>query len=132
MIEDKYIDFFIGGNINEPAAIEIPLKRVNPDQLVIFLRKYGLDIDTTGARPDKISVTKTTMRFGEPYCSVITPALTPNDLKKTYRILETLLDKYIEKGTAKNGFLQPLLLSYSQDRSGSLTVLPRCQTSQEL
>lgn len=98
MIEDKYIDFFIGGNINEPAAIEIPLKRVNPDQLVIFLREYGLDIDTTGARPDKISVTKTTMRFGEPYCSVITPALNPDDLKKTYRILETLLDKYIEKG----------------------------------
>jgi hypothetical protein len=98
MIEDKYIDFFIGGNINEPVAIEIPLKKVNPDQLVMFLRGYGLDIDTTGTRLDKISVTKTTMRFGEPYCSVITPALTPNDLKKTYRILETLLDKYIEKG----------------------------------
>lgn len=98
MIEDKYIDFFIGGNIKEPAAIEIPLKRVDPDQLVIFLRKYGLDIDTTGTRPDKISVTKTTMRFNEPYCSVITPALNPDDLKKTYRILETLLDKYIEKG----------------------------------
>jgi len=98
MIEDKYIDFFIGGNINEPAAIEIPLKRVNPDQLVIFLRKYGLDIDTSGTSPDKISVTRTTMRFNEPYCSVITPALNPNDLKKTYRILETLLDKYIEKG----------------------------------
>ena len=98
MIEDKYIDFFIGGNINEPVAIEIPLKKVNPDRLVMFLREYGLDIDTTGTRPDKISVTKTTMRFEEPYCSVITPALTPNDLKKTYRILETLLDKYIEKG----------------------------------
>lgn len=98
MIEDKYIDFFIGGNINEPVAIEIPLKKVNPDRLVMFLRGYGLDIDTTGTRLDKISVTKTTMRFGEPYCSVITPALTPNDLKKTYRILETLLDKYIEKG----------------------------------
>ena len=98
MIEDKYIDFFIGGNINEPVAIEIPLKKVNPDRLVMFLREYGLDIDTTGTRLDKISVTKTTMRFGEPYCSVITPALTPNDLKKTYRILETLLDKYIEKG----------------------------------
>ena len=98
MIEDKYIDFFIGGNINEPVAIEIPLLKVNPNQLVMFLRKYGLDIDTTGTRPDKISVTKTTMRFGEPYCSVITPALSPDDLKKVYRILETLLDKYIKTG----------------------------------
>jgi hypothetical protein len=92
MLDDKYIDFFLGGNINEPVSIEIPVNVKNISDLIHFLESYSLDIDTDGKHSEKISVTQLVDRVGN--VSIITPALNPKDLKSIYKILESLLEEY--------------------------------------
>ncbi|MCQ2571734.1 MAG: aminopeptidase [Alphaproteobacteria bacterium] len=91
MINDNYIDFFLGGNITEPVALEIPLKNAPSPMIRAFLESYGLAIDEDGQSPDKISVTTSTDKWG--YCSIITPALKPADLKPLYKTLMSLLEE---------------------------------------
>ena len=89
MIEDKYIDFFIGGNINEPVAIEIPFRTKQIGALKPFLEKYGLDIDTDGMHPEKISLNLDADKEG--WYSLITPAMNPQDLKNIYKLLYSFM-----------------------------------------
>lgn len=95
VISDALIDFFIGGNINEPVSLEIPFQLDNPSdlpKLATFLKSYGLDIDANGERLNAISLTKKQdwrQRF-----SLITPALKPEDIKPMFRLLETLFAEF--------------------------------------
>lgn len=91
MINDNYIDFFLGGNITEPVALEIPVMDVPMGLIRKYLESYGLAIDEDGQSPDKISVTTSKDKWG--YCSIITPALKPADLKPLYKTLMSLLEE---------------------------------------
>lgn len=91
MINDNYIDFFLGGNITEPVALEIPVMDVPMGLIRKYLESYGLAIDEDGQSLDKISVTTSKDKWG--YCSIITPALKPADLKPLYKTLMSLLEE---------------------------------------
>ena len=91
MIDDNYIDFFLGGNITEPVALEIPLKNAPSPMIRAFLESYGFSVDLDGDSVNKISVTDGTDKWG--YCSIITPALKPDDLKPMYKALISVLEE---------------------------------------
>ncbi|MBO7053412.1 MAG: aminopeptidase [Alphaproteobacteria bacterium] len=91
MINDNYIDFFLGGNITEPVALEIPVMDAPMGLIRKYLESYGLAIDEDGQSLDKISVTTSKDKWG--YCSIITPALKPADLKPLYKTLMSLLEE---------------------------------------
>jgi hypothetical protein len=108
MIEDKYIDFFIGGNINEPVAIEIPFRTKQIGALKPFLEKYGLDIDTDGMHPEKISLNLDADKEG--WYSLITPAMNPQDLKNIYKLLYSLVENFQKNNSEPCEILYPHVL----------------------
>lgn len=91
MIDDNYIDFFLGGNITEPVALEIPLMDAPMELVRKYLESYGFAIDEDGHSSDKISLATSKDKWG--YCSLITPVLKPADLKLLYKTLMSLLEE---------------------------------------
>lgn len=136
MIIDDFIEFFIGGNIQEPVAIEIPLEKGKDSartELVDFLRGYGLTIDTRDGNLQSISVTGETKRFNKQYFSIITPALNPEDLIKTYTILKELLEKFnSDKKKKRIEIMYPHVLDLNnlvtqkQSSSTGTDIIKRC------
>ena len=108
MIEDKYIDFFIGGNIKEPVAIEIPFRTKHIGVLKQFLESYGLDIDADGKHPEKISLNMDADREG--WYSLITPAMNPQDLKDTFKLLYSVVEKFQKANSEPHDILYPHVL----------------------
>ncbi|MCQ2562703.1 MAG: hypothetical protein MJ158_03775, partial [Alphaproteobacteria bacterium] len=83
---DDYDEFFLGGNITEPVAIEIPIKLYDVYELKGFLESCGLNITED---LDGIYISTRPDRFGKN--SIITPALKPEDIKPFYTALKKLL-----------------------------------------
>ncbi|MFQ6739723.1 MAG: hypothetical protein ACLRFJ_03610, partial [Alphaproteobacteria bacterium] len=82
MTEDKYVDFFLGGNFgNNPVALEVP---INGDKsgLTNFLREHGVE---AGYDPQQIMVSTD---------SIITPVIAPENIKPLYRTLELLIQEF--------------------------------------
>ncbi|MBO7053414.1 MAG: hypothetical protein J6W27_03205 [Alphaproteobacteria bacterium] len=113
MIYDIYdldLDFMLGGNINEPVAMEIPFEASRGiSGLLEFLRENGLDIDGDGKHPEKFTLVAKKDSYGT--YSLITPAMNPSELKDTFRMIEHLVQNFNnERGGHVGPFYTPHIL----------------------
>ena len=92
---DMYDDFFLGHNVNEPVAIEIPINTTDISALRNFLEKMGFKITDNGDEKDKILIDsyKDSHPDIKTY-SIITPVLKPEDRKKFWDVLKLALHEY--------------------------------------
>ena len=92
---DKYDNFFLGHNVNEPVAIEIPIKTQNIYALRDFLESLGFQTTTDGKETDKILIDERIDNHPDiKTYSIITPALQPADRKTFWNVLKQGLQEY--------------------------------------
>lgn len=111
---DVYDDFFLGQNVTEPVAIEIPVKLANIHALNKFLQRVGFDTTTNGNETNKLLI-DTYENSGDYTYAIITPALKPEDRHAFYATLKQALDDYIkwrkeEFNENRNEIMYPHLL----------------------
>lgn len=95
---NMYDEFFLGHNVNEPVAIEIPVRVKNIEELGSFLAKLGFEITYDGTEKGKILIDKTRCDEKENVetYSIITPALNPQDRIQFYSVLKDAIEEYIK------------------------------------
>ena len=87
---DHHDKFFLGTNVNEPVAIEIPIRVKNPKELGNFLANLGFEITYDGTEKGKILIDTTRCEEVENLetYSIITPALKPQERMQFYSVLK--------------------------------------------
>ena len=92
---DRYDDFFLGHNVNEPVVIEIPIKTQSVYALRDFLENLGFQTTTDGRETDKILIDEKIDNHPDiKTYSIITPALQPADRKAFWNVLKQGLQEY--------------------------------------
>ena len=92
---DKYDEFFLGQNVNEPVAIEIPIETEHIFELRDFLDDLGFITSTNGDETDKILIDiKENKALTAQTYSIITPALAPDKRKDFYDVLKKAIQIY--------------------------------------
>lgn len=90
--------FFLGRNVNEPVAIEIPVRIKDPRDLGNFLTNLGFEITYDGFEKGKILIDTTRCNEEENVVtySIITPALKPHERAQFYSVLKDAIEEYIK------------------------------------
>ena len=95
---DRYDDFFLGHNVNEPVAIEVSVRVKNIRELGDFLTNLGFEITYDGTEKGKILIDTrpdSHVDNGETY-SIITPALNPQERKQFWSVFKNTIEEYIK------------------------------------
>ena len=89
---DEYDNFFLGHNVNEPVAIEIPVKLRDIEQLGNFLAEIGFEVTYNGSDTGKILLDR--REDDRDFHSILSPVLKPEDRKPYWEKMKKALKLY--------------------------------------